>query len=171
MCEFLDLYGDILDQFGTEVFHMGGDEVNIDCWNHTEDLTKWMVEQGWNVTSENFYNKVWPYFQNEASARLYKKAGKEIPIILWTSDLTSLDNVSEILPPSKYIIQIWTTSDDATIQTLLEKNYTLILSNYDALYLDCGFAGWVTDGNNWCTPYKGWQKIYDNTPSSIAGKC
>lgn len=167
---FLDLYGDLLDQFGTEVFHMGGDEVNIDCWNQTEDLTKWMVEQGWDLTSENYYNKVWPYFQNEASARLYKKAGKEIPIILWTSDLTSLANVTEILPPSKYIIQVWTTSYDAAIQTLLEQNYTLILSNYDALYLDCGLPGWVTDGNNWCTPYKGWQKIYDDTPSSIAGK-
>ena len=33
----------------------------------------------------------------------------------------------------------------------------MILSNSDATYLDCGYAGWVTDGNNWCSPYKGWQ--------------
>ena len=31
------------------------------------------------------------------------------------------------------------------------------MSNSDATYLDCGYAGWVTDGNNWCSPYKGWQ--------------
>ena len=33
----------------------------------------------------------------------------------------------------------------------------MIMSNSDATYLDCGYAGWVTDGNNWCSPYKGWQ--------------
>ena len=33
----------------------------------------------------------------------------------------------------------------------------MIMSNSDATYLDCGYAGWVIDGNNWCSPYKGWQ--------------
>lgn len=162
----------MLNQFGTDVFHMGGDEVNLVCWNNTANLTDWMVnEKGWSLTSSDFYEKVWPYFQAEAAKRLYKKAGKEIPIILWSSDLTALENVTEILPQSKYIIQVWTSGTSSAIQTLLAKNYSIILSNYDALYLDCGFAGWVTDGNNWCSPYKGWQSIYDNKPVDIAGKC
>ena len=37
----------------------------------------------------------------------------------------------------------------------------MIVSNSDATYLDCGYAGWVTDGNNWCSPYKGWQVSND----------
>ncbi|KAL1500965.1 hypothetical protein ABEB36_006375 [Hypothenemus hampei] len=165
-----DVYGDFLSQFDPEVFHMGGDEVNVNCWNSTSNLTKWMVEEkGWNLTKEDFLDKLWPYFQDEASKRLYKAAGKEIPIILWTSELTFLDNVQEILPPSKYLLQVWERSDDLRIQTLLEKNYSLILSNYDALYLDCGFGGWVDDGQNWCSPYKTWQTIYDNKPEVIAG--
>ncbi|XP_066144169.1 chitooligosaccharidolytic beta-N-acetylglucosaminidase-like [Euwallacea fornicatus] len=164
-----DLYGDILEQFGNEIFHMGGDEVDLNCWNHTESLTKWMVDQGWGFTSEDFHMKVWAYFQAEASKRLYNKAGKELPIILWTSDLTSQENVTDILPPSKYILQVWTTSNDSTIQTLLSKNYSVILSNYDVLYLDCGFGGWVGSDNNWCSPYKGWQLIYDNKPIDIVG--
>ena len=45
----------------------------------------------------------------------------------------------------------------------------MIVSNYDALYLDCGFGAWVTDGNNWCSPYIGWQKVYDNRMENIAG--
>lgn len=162
----------MLNQFGTDVFHMGGDEVNLGCWNNTANLTDWMVnEQGWGLSSSDFYEKVWPYFQAEAAKRLYKKAGKEIPIILWSSDLTALENVTEVLPQSNYIIQVWTSATSSAIQTLLAKNYSIILSNYDALYLDCGFAGWVTNGNNWCTPYKGWQLIYDNKPINIAGKC
>lgn len=38
----------------------------------------------------------------------------------------------------------------------------MILSNYDGLYLDCGFGAWVTEGVNWCSPYIGWEKVYMN---------
>merc|ERR1712228_955636 len=40
----------------------------------------------------------------------------------------------------------------------------VIFSNYDAWYLDCGYSSWVGEGNNWCSPYKGWQIVYDNSP-------
>ena len=35
----------------------------------------------------------------------------------------------------------------------------MIFSNYDALYLDCGYGAWVGEGNNWCSPYKGWLQL------------
>ena len=72
---------------------------------------------------------------------------------------------------------------DPTIKMLADKGYNMIFSNYDSLYLDCGYSAWVGEGNNWCTPYKGmtrsccrrtvpkisssfsgWQKIYQNDP-------
>ena len=53
------------------------------------------------------------------------------------------------------------------IRELLDKDYKVIFSNYDAWYLDCGYAGWVTDGNNWCSPWKGWQAVYDNSPRQM----
>ena len=40
----------------------------------------------------------------------------------------------------------------------------MIISNYDATYLDCGFGGWVNTGNNWCSPYKEWQLQHGNDP-------
>ena len=46
----------------------------------------------------------------------------------------------------------------------------MIFSNYDSLYLDCGYGAWVGSGNNWCTPYKGWQKIYQNDPYELLKK-
>ena len=55
---------------------------------------------------------------------------------------------------------MWTDSEDCsdlTIKELAEAGYQLIFSNIDGAYLDCGYAGWVTDGNNWCSPYRGWQ--------------
>ncbi|XP_060520214.1 chitooligosaccharidolytic beta-N-acetylglucosaminidase-like [Cylas formicarius] len=165
-----ELYGDLLEQFDPEVFHMGGDEVSVSCWNATEDLVDWIVnEKNWTLTRDDFIDNVWGYFQEEALQRLYQKAGREIPVILWTSDLTASDKVTTILPVDKYIIQVWTAADDAAIPALLDNNYTLILSNFDSLYLDCGFSSWVATGNNWCSPYKGWQQAYNNTPARIVG--
>ena len=43
------------------------------------------------------------------------------------------------------------------------------MSNYDALYFDCGFGAWVTEGNNWCSPYIGWEKVYKNDLEELAG--
>ena len=28
--------------------------------------------------------------------------------------------------------------------------------------MDCGFSSHVGGGVNWCSPYKSWQKVYDN---------
>ncbi|KAJ8925415.1 hypothetical protein NQ315_009247, partial [Exocentrus adspersus] len=150
-----DIYGDMITQFDPDIFHMGGDEVNFNCWNSTNSIVEWMSkEKGWGQTEEDFL-KLWDYFQQQALERLYKKAGGEIPVIMWTSHLTEKENALK--------------GDDEQVTNLLNNGYKLILSNYDALYLDCGFAGWVTDGNNWCAPYIGWQKVYDNKPANIAG--
>lgn len=29
------------------------------------------------------------------------------------------------------------------------------------------FGAWVGEGVNWCAPYKGWQKVYENSPMNI----
>ena len=76
-------------------------------------------------------------------------------------------HVEKYLSNEDYVIQIWTTGEDAVIRELIDKDYKVIFSNYDAWYLDCGYAGWVTDGNNWCSPYKGWQAVYDNSPRQM----
>ncbi|XP_057664989.1 chitooligosaccharidolytic beta-N-acetylglucosaminidase isoform X2 [Diorhabda carinulata] len=165
-----DIYGDMLEQFDPDIFHMGGDEVKFDCWKETPRIVEWMVNKGWNSTDpEKDYVKLWNYFQKNALERLYRKAGRKIPAIMWTSHLTQPEYLLESLPKENYIIQVWTLANDSQINNLLDNGYNIILSNYDGLYLDCGFAGWVQDGNNWCSPYIGWQKVYENKPERIAG--
>lgn len=160
----------MVEQFQPSVFHMGGDEVSLSCWNSTANIVNWMAsEKNWS-TSEADFMKLWDIFQSRALERLYKKTKANIPIIMWTSTLTKTDYVEKYLPKETYVIQVWTLGIDKQIRELLERGYRLILSNYDALYLDCGFAGWVTDGTNWCSPYIGWQKVYDNSPALIGGK-
>ncbi|KAF5283858.1 hypothetical protein FQA39_LY04678 [Lamprigera yunnana] len=163
------IYGDMIKQFNPDIFHMGGDEVSLKCWNSSEKIKDWMKNHGWR-TDEEGYMKLWNLFQSQALERLDKQVGEKIPIIMWTSTLTKKEYVDQYLPKDRYIIQIWTEAQDPQIYELLEKGYKLILSNYDALYLDCGFSSWVNEGTNWCSPYKGWQIVYDNSPSVYGNK-
>ncbi|CAG9858515.1 unnamed protein product [Phyllotreta striolata] len=173
-----DVYGDMLEQFDPDVFHIGGDEVSFKCWNNSASIIEWMRGKGWNNTEQDFI-KLWNHFQANALERLYKKAGRDIPVVIWSSTLTQQAYLVDSLPKEKYIIQVWTTSNDDQIKQLLDNGYKIILSNYDALYMDCGLGSWYAFGsyksginisNNWCSPYIGWQKVYENKPSAIAGE-
>lgn len=122
-----------------DIFHMGGDEVNIDCWRSINIITNWMLNKGWDLSNSSFY-LLWNYFQERALEKLkIANGGKDIPAILWTSGLTNDENL-QYIDPKKYIIQIWTTGYDATIRRLLRNDFKVIFSNYDALYLDCGWG-------------------------------
>lgn len=165
-----DIYREMLEYYDNpEVFHMGGDEVDLRCWNSSDTLKSWMMNKGWSVEEEGFM-RLWNYFQTNALERLDKVNHQKVPIILWTSHLTQDPYIGEYLDPERYIIQIWTTFDEPKNLHFLSKGFKVIVSNYDALYLDCGFAGWVTGGNNWCSPYHGWQDIYDNRMEKIVGE-
>ncbi|XP_063848104.1 LOW QUALITY PROTEIN: chitooligosaccharidolytic beta-N-acetylglucosaminidase-like [Scylla paramamosain] len=160
--EFVDVFGPI------DLFHYGGDEVNLNCWNTTDEIISWMTRNGYGLHADAYYQQ-WSIFQ-EKSHKLLTAANKgvEVPGILWTSHLTEAGRVDRFLNNSQYIIQVWTTGHDPLIAELLQKGYRLIFSNYDAWYLDCGFGAWVGEGNNWCSPYSGWQKVYDNSPHQMA---
>jgi len=132
------IYEDMIEDFEQpDIFHMGGDEVNINCWRSANIITDWMLKKGWDLSDKSFY-LLWNYFQEKALEKLkIANGGKDIPVILWTSGLTN-EEALQHLDPTKYIIQIWTTGQDKTIGRLLRNDFRIIFSNYDALYLDCG---------------------------------
>ncbi|XP_053612207.1 chitooligosaccharidolytic beta-N-acetylglucosaminidase isoform X2 [Plodia interpunctella] len=162
-----DIYMDMAEAFKPDIFHMGGDEVSEKCWNSSTEIQQFLMQNIWGLDTGSFL-KLWNYFQTKAQKKAYKAFGKGIPLILWTSTMTESAHVEEFLNKDEYIIQVWTKRNSPQINRLLQKGYRLILSNYDALYLDCGFGAWVGDGHNWCAPYIPWQKIYDNSPAEIA---
>lgn len=165
-----NLYRDYKDLFGDfDMFHVGGDEVNINCWNTSTELQNWMLEKGWNLNEDGFM-ELWAYYQEKSLERFDRVFEKKVPIILWTSSLTEEPYLTKHLKKDRYIIQIWSKGSDPRVKILLEKGYKVIVSNYDGLYLDCGFPSPVKDGFNWCSPYVGWQKVYDNKIENIAGE-
>lgn len=164
-----DIFREMIESFQQpDMFHMGGDEVSFSCWNTSTSLQEWMIAQDWGLTSSDFV-KAWGYFQSTALARLDKVHDKKVPIVLWMSTLTDEPYLLENLDKDRYIIQVWSNEFDPRYQTILASGFKMIVSNFDTHYLDCGFSGWVNSGNNWCSPYHGWQKIYDFKMESIAG--
>lgn len=161
------IYRDIFALFDSDMFHMGGDEVNFECWRSSLDIVNWMTSQGMGQTNDD-YLQLWDMFQKKAYMKVVEaNGGNEIPIVLWTSHLTAEGAIDKYLDNEIYIIQIWTTGRDAAIANLVNKGFRVIFSNYDALYFDCGFGAWVAEGNNWCSPYIGWHKVYMNNPYTL----
>ncbi|KAF9801356.1 hypothetical protein SFRURICE_002996, partial [Spodoptera frugiperda] len=124
-----DIYSEMAESFQPDIFHMGGDEVSWKCWNSSEEIQNFMIQNRWNLDSAGFL-KLWNLFQTKAENRAYKAFNKKLPLILWTSTLTDYNTVDKYLDKDKYIIQV------------------------------C---------NNWCSPYIGWHKVYENSPAAIAG--
>ena len=51
--EVLDkLYQDFFELFDTDMFHMGGDEVNLNCWNTTKEIRDELRQRGETGTKE-----------------------------------------------------------------------------------------------------------------------
>jgi len=154
-----------------DIFHYGGDEVNLNCWNTTDEIVQWMKSNNHSLTEDSYYEQ-WGVFQEKARQKVAVAAtakGMEEPFgMIWTSHLTEVGRVQRYLNNSKYGIQLWTTGRDPVIGQILEQGYKVVFSNHDAWYLDCGAGAWVGEGNNWCSPYKGWQTVYMNNPYLIA---
>lgn len=160
------IYADMEKVFDSDYFHMGGDEVNFNCWNSSEQIVDWMFAKNIQRDADGFH-QLWSMFQNRSLEMLDSVSSRYHPIVLWTSALTEIGHVDKYLDKDRYIIQIWTTGYDKVIAELVRKGFRVIFSNYDALYFDCGFGAWVGEGNNWCSPYIGWQKVYDNDPMKL----
>lgn len=162
------MYGDLLEDFKPDILHFGGDEVSFTCWNSTENIVEWLHNNSLGRTEADFV-KVIQFYQKNALERIYERASRKIPVIVWQSQLTRPEYINTSYDRDNVIVQIWANANFTQNQDILDNGFKVILSNFDAMYLDCGF-GALNGAPNWCSPYKTWQNIYDNTPAYIAGK-
>uniref|UniRef100_A0A1B0FDX0 beta-N-acetylhexosaminidase n=1 Tax=Glossina morsitans morsitans TaxID=37546 RepID=A0A1B0FDX0_GLOMM len=141
------LYEELLDATETtDYFHLGGDEVNMNCWNQYFEGSE--------------LQDIWYQFMLDAADRL-TIANKNITpkfVAVWSSDLTKRLR----LPRSRFAVQIWTGNNDA--YTLLRKGYNVVFSQVSAWYLDCGFGSYLPGGVGVCDPYRSWQTVYGHRP-------
>ncbi|XP_054736757.1 probable beta-hexosaminidase fdl isoform X2 [Anastrepha obliqua] len=143
------LYEELLNATGpTDYFHLGGDEVNLECWG-----------QYFNDTD---LRGLWCDFMLNALTRL-KIANNNIEpriVSVWSSGLTN----TKCLPSSRFAVQVWGGSSWQENYDLIDNGFNVIFSHVDAWYLDCGFGNWRSTGEGACSPYRTWQNVYKHRP-------
>ncbi|XP_059486411.1 chitooligosaccharidolytic beta-N-acetylglucosaminidase-like isoform X2 [Neocloeon triangulifer] len=152
------LYKEFKDTFAphaNSVFHMGGDEVFLECWKATYTVSDWLATQRTHgqLTDEDFM-WAWKYFQSKALQELDKAYNHSSPdVILWSSHLTDTNTIMSTLDPHRYVIQTWVPENETLPQDLINLGYRVIVSTKDAWYLDHGFWGQ--------TKYANWKRVYN----------
>ncbi|KAJ2725951.1 Glucosamine-6-phosphate isomerase (Glucosamine-6-phosphate deaminase) (GNPDA) (GlcN6P deaminase) [Coemansia sp. Benny D115] len=148
----IDIINEYSHLFPDNVFHLGGDEVNRNCWKEDPDVQAYLAEHpDEDVESllTKFYEKV-----HDAVHAVKKTA------MSWEETLFHTTYV----PPKDTIIQTWI--DEKSVANTVAKGYRAIASSYSYMYLDCGHGAWLSnfDGNSWCDPFKTWMHVYNFDP-------
>ncbi|KAJ2818594.1 Glucosamine-6-phosphate isomerase (Glucosamine-6-phosphate deaminase) (GNPDA) (GlcN6P deaminase) [Coemansia erecta] len=144
--KLIDEYGQL---FPDEVFHIGGDEVNRNCWSEDPDVIAHLAANpGSTVESllADWYSQVHAHLD---------ATGKNA--YTWEETLFK----SEFQPSNTTIIQAWL--EHASVEKAVAQGYRVVSSSYDSYYLDCGHGAWLPnfDGNSWCDPFKSWMHVYN----------
>ncbi|XP_023318102.1 probable beta-hexosaminidase fdl isoform X2 [Trichogramma pretiosum] len=156
------LYRELLDLTEVrDVVHLGGDEVNLECWAQYNNITA--VMQAQNMTD---YHVLWAEFERKLHSKLIRANRGEAPkaVILWSSPLTKRPYLQQYFDPQVHVIQSWGGSNWPDTTDILEDGFRVILSHVDAWYLDCGFGKWREQGEAACGEYRTWQTVYNHRP-------
>ncbi|XP_063976668.1 probable beta-hexosaminidase fdl isoform X2 [Diachasmimorpha longicaudata] len=156
------LYKEILDITEVrDIVHVGGDEVNLECWAQYGNITQAM--QASNFTD---LHAIWADFEGKVLKRIVRANKNEVPkaVILWSSPLTKRPWITTHFDPKIHVIQSWGGSNWPETGDLLEDGFRVILSHVDAWYLDCGFGKWRETGEAACGEYRTWQTVYNHRP-------
>lgn len=161
-----EIYNELSEVFEDDLFHVGGDELQENCYNYSSITQEWFLANSSRTISDLYQywvDKALPIFGAVPTRRL----------MMWEDFIT---NGAHTLP-TDVILQTW-AADNENVKNLTSRGYDVVISTYNYLYLDCGYGGWVTNdpryvetssndefnlglGGSWCAPYKTWQRIYD----------
>eukprot|EP00828_Plagiopyla_frontata_P041191 TRINITY_DN5790_c0_g1_i1.p2 TRINITY_DN5790_c0_g1~~TRINITY_DN5790_c0_g1_i1.p2 ORF type:complete len:287 (+),score=35.52 TRINITY_DN5790_c0_g1_i1:445-1305(+) len=140
----------LTEQFPSNTVHLGGDEVDFRCWETKPSILSFMKKN--NIQN---YTAMELYFRQRERSLL--KQGKSA--IYWTrSSNFTIYSKDDIL-------QYWDTKEDiSNFSSIANK---VILSPYDALYLDVG-VGSLFGTNAWAS-YNSWKDMINFQPQ-LGGK-
>ncbi|EPS31556.1 Beta-hexosaminidase 1 [Penicillium oxalicum] len=169
-----NVYKDLSAIFSDNWFHVGGDELQNNCFNFSTHITKWFAED-----PSRTYNDLSQYWLDHALPIFHGTGGPQRRLMMWEDIFINTDAAHHV--PRDIVMQSWNNGID-NIKNLTASGFDVVVSSADFLYLDCGFAGFVGNdprynvmsnpggdvtfnyggsGGSWCAPYKSWQRIYD----------
>lgn len=169
------VYKEMADIFPDNWFHIGGDELFINC-NNFSSLARDFFAAG------NSMGDLYQYWVDRAIPTFRAQANRTF--VMWEDVKLSTAVAATGVVPTDIVLQAW-NNGLAHISNLTALGYRVIVSSSDFIYLDCGYGGWVSNdprynvminpnatdgspnfnwggsGGSWCAPYKTWQRIYD----------
>lgn len=176
------IYSELSKRFADNFFHVGGDELQVGCFNFSKGIRDWFAadpKRTYFDLNQHWVDKSYPLFMSEQNT-----GKKDRRLIMWEDVILSAD-ASASKVSKEVIMQSW-NNGVGNIAKLTKAGYDVIVSSADFMYLDCGFGGYVTNdprynspqsnpdptgtafsfnyggpGGSWCAPYKTWQRIYD----------
>lgn len=175
------VYKELSHRFADNLFHLGGDEWRLNCFNFSSHIRNWFAEDRSRTyfdLSQHWLDNLLPIVTSpKVSGKQHRR------IIMWEDIVDSADSHAHRVPKD-IILQSW-LNGLASISNLTAKGYDVIVSSVDFFYLDCGNGGFMNNdpaynvqtnpdpsgtevsfnyggqGGDWCAPYKTWQRIYD----------
>ncbi|CAG8123436.1 unnamed protein product [Penicillium nalgiovense] len=170
-----NVYQELSRIFSDNLFHVGADEIQPNCYNYSTHITKWFAED-----PSRTYNDLAQYWVDH-SMPIFRSVGDHRRLMMWEDIAVATESAHDV--PKDVIMQTWNSGEgEGNIKKLTSAGYDVVVSTSDFLYLDCGRGGYVTndarynvqsntdggvnfnyggDGGSWCAPYKTWQRIYD----------
>jgi hexosaminidase len=175
------VYAELSARFEDDFFHVGGDELQVGCFNFSKPIRDWLAadpSRTYFDLAQYWLDTAYPLFMAPENT-----AGKDRRLIMWEDIFLSADAAATDVPRD-IILQSW-NNGLTNIAKATDAGFDVIVSSSDFLYLDCGFGGYVTNdnrynvqanpdptaatpsfnygggGGSWCAPYKTWQRIYD----------
>ncbi|KAJ4321524.1 woronin body major protein [Neodidymelliopsis sp. IMI 364377] len=169
------VYKEVADIFPDNWFHIGGDELFLNCNNFSSLATEFFA-------SGKSMGDLYQYWVDRAIPNFRKQANKTL--IMWEDVKLSADVAATGEVPKDIVLQAW-NNGLSHISNLTAAGHKVIVSSSDFMYLDCGYGGWVGNdprydimvnpnasdgganfnwgggGGSWCAPYKTWQRIYN----------
>jgi len=120
------LFGEVATIFTDNQIHLGGDEVNPDCWNDNLKVKAWMKSH--NMTT---FEQLQSYFEQQVFSIISNK--KRDPIV-WEEVFTNRGNWS--MPPNA-IIEVWKSAvgDWSKLVEVVKAGFRVIYTS-TSLYLD-----------------------------------
>ncbi|KAL4923448.1 beta-N-acetylhexosaminidase [Aspergillus undulatus] len=169
-----DVYEELSSIFPDNWFHVGGDEIQPNCYNFSTYVTEWFAED-----PSRTYNDLLQHWVDE-SVPIFKSVSDDRRLVMWEDVAIGTEHAEDV--PKDIVMQSWNYGLE-NIDKLTEMGFDVIVSSSDFMYLDCGHGGYVTNddrydeqdnptpdtpnfnyggmGGSWCAPYKTWQRIYN----------
>ncbi len=131
----VQIFREMLENFEPILFHLGGSEISIPCWNSSEEIRNYMTNTSLDPTIESDFYTLWGRNQEEVESIFERLNVTDKRFILWSSTLTQQPHLTRHLDNNRHFIQWWGASNDPAIQQIVQNNFRLILSNYDRFFL------------------------------------